>query len=109
MYKEEIKNLEELIRTNESLIKLTEQPGWETLLKSLQKIRVSAFYASIAEGDTTDSKAYARAVDNIIVMLKGAGDETEINDLINRKESLEKNIKEMEDNNSTYNGSSAVI
>ena len=109
--RERATNLQELIAKEEKLIELTQHEAWIELIKGLSDMRVGAFYRAISEGDTTDAKAYARAVDNIISYLRSIGNPLVYNDLIEKLDSLKDDIRlaESEANRYVSQGMGATI
>ena len=108
-FKEEIKWLEEKIREKENLRKITEHDSWKDLLEELHSFRVTAFYGAVQEGDTTDAKAYARALDNLICLLAELEDDTELTDYKDRRDSLKNEIKKLDHHQRDVHSGSAAI
>ena len=109
-----VTNLDKLIIEKDSLKELTKNPAWSLLMKKLSELRVDAMDQAVAVGDTTDSKAYARALGAIIVILYSFDNDIELDDLMARKELLKKEIEDVETDrrnqqNGTYNGLGATL
>lgn len=101
--KERLQNYTDLISSKTSILELSQKKEWQQVLDELESMRVAAMYASIQEGDTTDAKAYARAIDNIIAKMRGCSDDTEIRTLVDQYEGLKGQIREEE---STFHSAS---
>ena len=91
-----VENLDRLIEDQDNLKKLTNQDAWKLFMKIISEMRVDAMDAAVHEGDTTDQKAEARAYGKLINIFYTWEDETYKDDLIRRRESLLKEIRNIE-------------
>lgn len=91
-YRDRLMNLDKLIEEEDNLKKLTKEEAWETLMNKLAEIRVDAMDIAIAEGDTTDAKAYARAIGTIINFFHSLSGSVMLDDLQAQRDQLKKEI-----------------
>jgi len=96
--RKQIENLAKLIEKQDSLKELTKQPGWKILMATLSEIRVDAMDSAVAEGDTTDQKALARALGMLMGIFYTWSDDTYRNDLESRMIKLREEIRIIEEN-----------
>lgn len=86
--KAHLDNLDKLIREGSNLKALTQHEAWGLLLRKMAEMRVDALDDAVAEGDTTDKKAYARAIGCILNFFYSLENEIYLDDLVAQRERL---------------------
>ena len=95
-YRDRLQDLDKLIVERDNLKSLTQQESWKTLMEKLAEMRVDAMDLAIAEGDTTEAKAYARALGTILNFFYSLANDTAMKDLEERKKQLREEIDMVE-------------
>lgn len=91
-YRDRLENLDVLIAEKDCLRLLTENDAWPILLGRLAELRVDAMDLAIAEGDTTDAKAYARVLGVLMNFFYSLDSTVELDDLVGQRELLKQEI-----------------
>jgi len=94
--REQLHIYESLIEKKEQLLDLTKHPAWSEFLKELGELRVDSLSEAIKEGDTTDAKAYARALNVMINFLLSLDNTVELDNLQLQKKRLQEDIERFE-------------
>jgi len=110
----QLKELASNIVKIESVVKLAEADGYAVLLKKLSEARVDAIGRALGVGDTTEDKCEARIWGTILDIFYSIPNGTELTNLINMKESLERDIGVREDaekefSDGQYNGGNSMV
>lgn len=112
--REQINDLANQIIGIESVVKLSKEEGYKIILEKISSARIDAVSRALSPGDTTDAKAFAIAWGMIADLFYSIPNGVELDNLIDMKQSLERDIKvrentENEFNSGQYNGGNSML